>query len=153
MSPPSRTFEPTRSPCRGADEAFVRGQSSSAGRIVFLDFSRDGTIMGFGFPKEWRQALVENEPEKFLLPGESDMRYHWACVRLEAIDEEGDARARPQRLGDGRAQVRLSAVRAGLSRKPEEGLEPTTYRFLQGGCLPTELLRPDRPIVAPAGGV
>ena len=43
--------------------------------------------MGFGFPKDWRQALVENEPEKFLLPGESDMRYHWACVRLEAIDE------------------------------------------------------------------
>ena len=29
------------------------------GRIVFLSFSKDGTVMGFGFPKEWRIALVE----------------------------------------------------------------------------------------------
>jgi hypothetical protein len=71
-----------------AHEAFVRGRVKfRVGRIVFLDFSRDETIMGFGFPKDWRQALVETEPEKFLLPGQSDMRYHWVCVRLEAIDE------------------------------------------------------------------
>ena len=72
-----------------AYEAFVRGRIKfRVGRIVFVDFSRDETVMGFGFPKEWRQALVENEPEKFMLPGESDMRFHWACVRLDAIDEE-----------------------------------------------------------------
>jgi hypothetical protein len=72
-----------------AYEVFVRGRIKfRVGKIVFVDFSRDEEIMGFGFPKEWRQALVENEPEKFMLPGESDMRFHWACVRLAAIDEE-----------------------------------------------------------------
>lgn len=72
-----------------AYEVFVRGRIKfRVGKIVFVDFSRDEEIMGFGFPKEWRRALVENEPEKFMLPGESDMRFHWACVRLAAIDEE-----------------------------------------------------------------
>jgi hypothetical protein len=56
------------------------------GRIVFLAFSRDEQIMGFGFPKEERAALVEAEPDKFLMPGQSDMRYHWVHVRLSAID-------------------------------------------------------------------
>ena len=36
--------------------------------------------MGFGFPKEERDALVASEPDKFLLPEPSDMRYHWAVV-------------------------------------------------------------------------
>jgi hypothetical protein len=70
-------------------EAFIRGRVKlKVGRIVFVSFSRDETIMGFGFPKDWREALVANEPDKFLLPPPSDLRYHWACVRLEAIDEE-----------------------------------------------------------------
>ena len=56
------------------------------GRIVYLSFSRDGTVMGFAFPKEWRNALVESEPEKFSLPSQSDLRYHWVHVRLAAID-------------------------------------------------------------------
>jgi hypothetical protein len=56
------------------------------GRIVFLAFSRDEQIMGFGFPKEERAALVEAEPDKFLMPGQSDMRYHWVHARLSAID-------------------------------------------------------------------
>ena len=43
--------------------------------------------MGFAFPKEWRQALVESEPGKFSLPTASNMRYHWAVVRLDAIGE------------------------------------------------------------------
>jgi hypothetical protein len=72
-----------------AYEVFVRGRIKfRVGQIVFVDFSRDETVMGFAFPKEWRRALVESEPEKFMLPGESDMRFHWACVRLDAIDEE-----------------------------------------------------------------
>ena len=58
------------------------------GRIVFLAFSKDGTVMGFGFPKEWRAALVESEPQKFSLPSESDMRYHWVHARLDALDSE-----------------------------------------------------------------
>jgi hypothetical protein len=70
-------------------EAHVRGRVKfRVGRIVYLSFSRDGTVMGFGFPKEWRAALVEAEPEKFSLPSEHDMRYHWVHVRLEAIDAE-----------------------------------------------------------------
>ena len=57
------------------------------GRIVYLAFSRDETLMGFGFPKDWREALVQTEPEKFMLPRDSDLRYNWAVVRLAAIDE------------------------------------------------------------------
>ena len=56
------------------------------GRIVFLAFSRDETVMGFGFPKDQRAALVAAEPDKFSLPGTGDMRYHWVHVRLSAID-------------------------------------------------------------------
>ena len=72
-----------------AYEAFVRGRVKfRVGRIVFLAFSKDGTVIGFGFPKEWRAALVESEPEKFSLPSESDMRYHWVHARLDALDGE-----------------------------------------------------------------
>jgi hypothetical protein len=56
------------------------------GRIVYLAFSRDETTMGFAFPKEEREALVRSEPERFLMPERSDMRYHWVVVRLDAID-------------------------------------------------------------------
>jgi hypothetical protein len=42
--------------------------------------------MGFAFPKEWRAGLVAAEPEKFLMPGTSDLRYNWVEVRLAAID-------------------------------------------------------------------
>jgi hypothetical protein len=58
------------------------------GRIVYLAFSRDERIMGFGFPKEERELLVSSEPAKFQMPSKSDMRYNWAHVRLEAIDDE-----------------------------------------------------------------
>ena len=57
------------------------------GRIVYLAFSRDETLMGFGFPKEERQALVASEPHKFLMPKGRDLRYHWAVVCLAAIDQ------------------------------------------------------------------
>ena len=70
-------------------EAVVRGRVKfRIGRIVYLSLSRDGATMGFAFPKELRSALVESEPEKFSLPGESDMRYHWVHVCLDVIDEE-----------------------------------------------------------------
>lgn len=70
-------------------EGLVRGQVKfRIGRIVWLALSRDGSTMGFAFPKELRNALVESDPEKFSLPGKSDMRYHWVHVRLAAIDEE-----------------------------------------------------------------
>ena len=72
-----------------SSEALVRGRVKfRIGRIVWLAFSRDATTMGFAFPRAWRAALVEAEPEKFSLPSEHDMRYHWVHVRLDAIDEE-----------------------------------------------------------------
>jgi hypothetical protein len=58
------------------------------GRIVWLAFSQDETIMGFAFPKEEREALVASEPRKFLLPRPSDMRFNWCCARLAALDHE-----------------------------------------------------------------
>lgn len=72
-----------------SSEALVRGRVKfRIGRIVYLSLSRDGTVMGFAFPKEWRDALVAAEPEKFSLPSRSDLRYHWVHVRLDAIDED-----------------------------------------------------------------
>jgi hypothetical protein len=72
-----------------SSEGLVRGQVKfRIGRIVYLSISRDGSTMGFAFPKEWRKALVESEPEKFSLPSEHDMRYHWVHVRLDAIDAD-----------------------------------------------------------------
>ena len=58
------------------------------GRIVYLAFSADETIMGFGFPKEEREALVASEPGKFLMPAQGDLRYNWVHVRLDAIDRD-----------------------------------------------------------------
>src|SRR3954470_8850359 len=70
-------------------EAFVRGRVKfRVGRIVYLAFARDETLMGFAFPKEEREWLVGTEPGKFLMPRPSDVRYHWVVVRLAAIDEE-----------------------------------------------------------------
>ena len=72
-----------------SSEGLVRGRVKfRIGRIVYLSLAPDGSTMGFAFPKEWRNALVESEPERFSLPGESDLRYHWVHVRLGAIDAD-----------------------------------------------------------------
>jgi hypothetical protein len=70
-------------------EALVRDRVKfRVGQIVYLAFSRDEQIMGFAFPKEERDALVASEPDKFLMPGPSDLRYHWVEVRLAALDRD-----------------------------------------------------------------
>ena len=70
-------------------EAVVRGRVKfRVGQIVYLAFSHDGETMGFGFPKEWRDALVQSEAHKFSLPSQSDMRFNWVHVRLAAIDAD-----------------------------------------------------------------
>ena len=70
-----------------AYEVVVRDQIKfRVGQIVFVAFSRDETVMGVGFPKEEREAMVAEEPDKFMLPRPSDMRYNWIHVRLDAID-------------------------------------------------------------------
>jgi hypothetical protein len=71
-----------------AYEVLVRDRVKfRVGRIVFLAFSCDETVMGFAFPKEEREALVASDPAKYLLPSPSDMRYHWARCRLAALEE------------------------------------------------------------------
>jgi hypothetical protein len=68
-------------------EALVRDELRlRVGRLVYAAFYRDDTIMGFAFPREERDLLVVSEPDKFLMPRSSDMRYRWVCVRLDAID-------------------------------------------------------------------
>ena len=55
------------------------------GRIVYVSFSRDETVMGFAFPKEEREWLIGGSPDKFMRPSPSDMRYHWVLARLAAL--------------------------------------------------------------------
>jgi hypothetical protein len=108
MTSPSKTNENNRSHRRGAAppmgvtiddarliattlprsyEALVRDHVRfRVGRMVYAAFYHDDTIMGFGFPREEREALVASEPDKFLMPRPSDMRYQWVCVQLNAID-------------------------------------------------------------------
>ena len=58
-------------------------------RRVALDLPRAyEALMGFGFPREEREALVESEPDKFLMPSKGDMRYQWVVARMEALAED-----------------------------------------------------------------
>ena len=68
-------------------EHLIRDQVKfRVGRLVYVAFSRDETLMGFGYPREARAALVDSEPDKFLMPRESDLRYQWVVGRLAALD-------------------------------------------------------------------
>ena len=70
-------------------EALVRDRVRfRVGRLVYLAFSRDETVMGFAFPKEARDALVASEPDKFLMPRPTELRYNWVHVRLDALDQD-----------------------------------------------------------------
>jgi hypothetical protein len=70
------------------EEALVRDQVKfRVGRIVYVALSRDELSMGFGFPKDERAALVAAHPEKFFMPIQSDLRYNWLRVWLDAIDQ------------------------------------------------------------------
>ncbi|MDT4986692.1 MAG: hypothetical protein QOI74_786 [Micromonosporaceae bacterium] len=69
-----------------AYEVLVRDRVKwRVGRIVFLALSRDETVLGFGYPREGREALVAAEPDKFhVLP--PDLRYQWVRARLSTLD-------------------------------------------------------------------
>ena len=72
-----------------AYEAIVRDRVKfRVGRLVFVALSRDETVMGFGYPKEERGALIAAEPHKFHLPRPSDLRFHWVEAWLAELDEE-----------------------------------------------------------------
>lgn len=69
-------------------EALVRDRVRfRVGRLVYLAFSRDQTVMCFAFPKEERDALVASEPDKFLMPRPSELRYNWVLVRFDALGQ------------------------------------------------------------------
>jgi hypothetical protein len=84
------TIDEVRDIVAGLDrayEAVVRDRVKfRVGRIVFLAFSRDDTMMGFAFPKEERDALVASRPDTFVLPRQRDMRYNWVALHLERIE-------------------------------------------------------------------
>jgi hypothetical protein len=68
-------------------EALVHGRVKfRVGQIVYVAFSRDETVMCFAFPREEREALIDTDPDKFLRPRESDLRFNWVCARAEALD-------------------------------------------------------------------
>lgn len=106
-----------------AYEAVVHGRVKfRVGRIVFLAFSRDETVMGFAFPKMFRDALIESEPEKFLMPPPCDLRYNWVEVRLAAID------------GD---EMRRIVVDAWAMVVPKREAEAHRAGVHPGGCGPS----------------
>jgi len=55
------------------------------GRIVYATVSPDETILGIGFPKEQRAALIAAEPHRFLLERVSDQRYNWIDAYMSAL--------------------------------------------------------------------
>jgi hypothetical protein len=70
-------------PLPRSKEVWVYGRRKfRVGAIVFVAFDKAEQIMGFGFPKEWRPIVVQAEPHKFLMPGESDLRFNWIHARL-----------------------------------------------------------------------
>lgn len=60
----------------------------NVGRIVYAALSRDERIMGCGFPKEERDAMIAAEPRKFSMPSVGDQRYQWIHVDLNEIDKD-----------------------------------------------------------------
>src|SRR5947209_19566198 len=70
-------------------EARVGGRVKfRVGRIVYLSFSRDETVMGFAFPKDERDWLIGGSPDKFLQPASGDLRYNWVLARLAALEHQ-----------------------------------------------------------------
>ncbi|GLY46694.1 MmcQ/YjbR family DNA-binding protein [Lentzea sp. NBRC 102530] len=58
------------------------------GQIVYAALSRDETVLGFGHPREEREALVASDPVKFAFPSESDMRFQWVHASMAELDVE-----------------------------------------------------------------
>jgi hypothetical protein len=76
-------------PLPRAYEAIVRDYVKfRVGQIVFASVSPDETVLGFAYPKDARESLVASDPETFLMPVKSDLRYNWVQLRLDRIDVE-----------------------------------------------------------------
>ena len=55
-------------------------------QLVYVAFSRDEALIGFAFPKEERAALVESEPDTFLLPTAADLRFNLVEARMARLE-------------------------------------------------------------------
>ena len=98
-----------------AYEALVRDRVKfRVGKIVFVAFSADETLMGFGFPKEERAALVAAEPAQVPAAGHRGHALEWCVARLSALDQEEMGQLVTRRLADVRAEERG----AGVGRAP-----------------------------------
>jgi hypothetical protein len=76
-------------PLPRAYEAMVRDYVKfRVGRIVFASVSPDESLLGFGYPRDARDALVASDPQKFLLPAPSDLRYQWVRARLPVLEPD-----------------------------------------------------------------
>jgi hypothetical protein len=58
------------------------------GKIVYASISPDEMTLGFGFPKEERAALIDNQPDRFRWPKLSDQRFHWINAYMAALGED-----------------------------------------------------------------
>lgn len=57
-------------------------------QLVYVSFSEDEQAMGFGFPRDQRDALVAAAPDVFFMPPASDLRYQWVCARLGPLADD-----------------------------------------------------------------
>lgn len=58
------------------------------GQIVYASVSPDETMIGFGFPKEEREAMIASRPDVFVMPRLSDQRYQWIVARMAALGKD-----------------------------------------------------------------
>jgi hypothetical protein len=71
----------------GSYQVEVRGvEKFRVKQLVYLAFSGDDEILGVAFPKDEREGVIAAEPERFLWPRKSDLRYNWIHLRLAAFD-------------------------------------------------------------------
>ena len=85
------TVDDVREVCRGlprsSEHLIYDRVKFRVGKIVYAAFSRDETVLGFGYPKEERAALVAAEPMIFHLPRESDLRFNWVQAWVAELSE------------------------------------------------------------------
>ncbi len=102
--PDGRPVPPGREPVSGVTLADVREWALAlprteehlireyvkfrVGRIVYAAVSPDETILGFGFPRDERPALIAAEPDRFLLERPSDQRYQWIDARMATLTRD-----------------------------------------------------------------
>jgi len=71
------------------EQALVRDRIKfRIGRIVYASLSPEETLMGFGFPKEERVALIEAEPDVFSCRSVPTSATTGFVYELDRIDEQ-----------------------------------------------------------------